>query len=85
VTSIRTNSTFGDLVRDQFDWFEYVLLKTGDQGHHFADIWNTWTYDDCLDNIQKSGKFQLVGELRRPDGSTLELYKRILKTTPLHQ
>lgn len=77
VASVRNYSTFGDVVNSNHEWYQYALLKSGDQGHHLADVWNINTYEACLRNVKESGKFRKIGSKTRIDGSVLELYQRI--------
>jgi hypothetical protein len=76
-TSPRLYSDKGDEVK--FDpakalYFEWYVLKDGDQGFKFKDPQSENNYARLCQYVRSSGKFEKVSELKLVDKSALSLW-----------
>lgn len=82
VASPREHTELGDKVsfnRDKAAYYEWYILKTGDQGLPLYDADSSAAYVKWLAFVHSSGLYKLVNKKALPDGSTLELYKQASK------
>jgi len=80
VGSPRQHTELGDKVvfdRNQAIWYQWYILKTGDQGLPLCDAKSSAAYDKWLNFVCKSGLYGLIDKQPLPDGNSLELYKRL--------
>jgi hypothetical protein len=78
-TTSRTWTTLGDMVEfspEKTMWYQWYLLKTGDQGNSFYQGEAQDNFAKLADYVTKSGKFHLVQEMILPDKSQLLLYRQ---------
>lgn len=61
-----------------YDWF---LLKSGNTGNHWLDSKSERQYAELVNYVKTSGSYQLADEQELPDGSKLELFRK-LKDSP---
>ncbi len=61
-----------------YDWF---LLKSGNTGNHWIDSKSEHNYSELVNYVKTSGSYQLTDKQDLPDGSKLELFRK-LKDSP---
>lgn len=66
--------TFDPQRADSIDWY---VLKTGNQGRLTTDAASNQAYLQWCNHIRTSKHFDLKGQRLLPDGSLLQLYKRV--------
>ncbi len=78
-TTVRLHTKSGDEVRFTAEsalWFEWYLLKDGNQGSSFASESSKRAYGQLQDFVRFSGHFRKAGEFVLPNKEILHLYKR---------
>ena len=79
-TTCRTWTVMGDEVSyspESVLWYQWYLLKTGDQGNIFKDRASVENFARVKDTVEKGGHFRLVAEKKLPDGSTMTLWRQL--------
>lgn len=80
ISTFRRFTLGGDIVaydQQAIDYYNWYAVKSGKQsGFKFADRNSEDNYNRIQAYIENSGLFELIGERRLPDGSTLRLYRR---------
>ncbi len=82
IGSPREHTELGDKVnfdRTKALWYEWYLLKSGDQGLPLCDTDSSIAYSKWLNFVLHSHFFDLVESKSLPDGSSLGLYRRNTK------
>jgi hypothetical protein len=87
VASPRQHTELGDQVR--FDpklaaWYEWYVLKTGNQGRKMYNLDSKVAYDQWCDFARNAKLYKRVKTKLLPDGSTMELYRKILGVESLN-
>lgn len=78
-TTSRKHTRNGDEVSFTADsalWFDWYLLKGGDQGVAFADASSKSAYERLQEFVQSSGNYRCIDSFVLPNGEELFLYKR---------
>lgn len=78
-TSSRTWTVLGDTVAyspESALYYQWYLLKTGFAGLALLNDESTRANDSILKLVKESGKFELIGKRKVPDGSELLLYRQ---------
>ena len=83
VATPRQHTETGDLV--QFDpklatWYEWYILKTGNQGRQMYNSASMAAYSQWCEFVRNKKLYMLVKTKLLPDGSTMELYRKVIKT-----
>ena len=79
VGSPREHTELGDKVHFDVDkalWYQWYILKTGDQGLAFCDTKSAIDYSNWLKFVSFSGKYKLLATKNLVNGDTIELYKK---------
>jgi hypothetical protein len=82
LATFRDPSPLGDMVvysEPQINSYEWILLKTGDQGHHSGNEISKTNYKKIENYIRNSGHFIISEQWQLPDESRLELYKSSIR------
>lgn len=80
VSTFRRFTLHGDVFEyndDQIPYYNWYLLKTGEQGFALADKKSIDAYNELENTIRTSGNFRLVGSRSLPDKSRYDLYVAI--------
>ncbi|MCC7528312.1 MAG: hypothetical protein IT342_07305, partial [Candidatus Melainabacteria bacterium] len=78
-TSSRTWTVLGDTVtfsQESALYYQWYLIKTGYVGHKLLNEESKIANENILKVVQESGKFELIGRRKVPDGSEILLYRQ---------
>lgn len=78
-TTSRRWTIMGDTVEfspESALWFQWYLLKTGNQGNQFKDKQSEENYNELTHYITESGKFECISSFTAPDESTTSLWRQ---------
>jgi hypothetical protein len=78
-TSSRTWTVLGDTVtfsEESTLYYQWYLIKTGYKGLKLLNEESKVANDNILKVVQESGKFELIGRRKVPDGSEILLYRQ---------
>lgn len=78
-TSSRTWTVLGDTVsysKDSALYYQWYLLKSGNTGYALLNEESKVANEKILDFVKNSGKFDLKGQRKVPDGSEIFLYRQ---------
>ncbi len=78
-TSSRTWTVLGDTVsfsKESALYYQWYLLKTGHVGHDLLNAESRAANENILKFVKESGKFELIGHRKLPDGSEIMLYRQ---------
>jgi hypothetical protein len=80
ISTFRRFTLGGDVVvydQQAIDYYNWYAVKSGKQsGFKFVDRISENNYNRIQSYIENSGLFELIGERRLPDDSSLRLYRR---------
>jgi 4-amino-4-deoxy-L-arabinose transferase-like glycosyltransferase len=80
VGSPREHTELGDKVRfnkDKAVWYQWYILKSGDQGIPFCDTESSQAYDRWSTFVRSSGLYKLFSKKILADNTSLEIYKSV--------
>lgn len=80
VSTFRRFTLHGDVFEykvDQIPYYNWYLLKTGEQGNALADKTSIDAYSKLERTIRDGGQYKLVGSRSLPDGSRYDLFESV--------
>lgn len=78
-TSSRTWTVLGDIVsfsKESTLYYQWYLIKTGYVGLRLLNEESKIANENILKSVRESGKFELIGRRKVPDGSEIFLYRQ---------